>query len=57
MAVREANPVQDRLADHLERLHAMGIDYRPPTGPERWQRGGTGRRARYDWTHVGHEVE
>ncbi|MEU5872428.1 beta-N-acetylhexosaminidase [Glycomyces sp. NPDC047369] len=57
MAVREANPVQDRLADHLERLHAMGIDYRPPTGPERWQRGGTGRRARYDWTFEEHQPE
>ncbi|NUQ90867.1 MAG: beta-N-acetylhexosaminidase [Glycomyces artemisiae] len=57
MAVREANPVQDRLADHLERLHAMGIDYRPPTGPERWQRGGTGRRARYDWTFEEHQVD
>lgn len=57
MAVREANPVQDRLPDHLERLHAMGIDYRPPTGPERWQRGGTGRRARYDWTFEEHQVD
>ncbi|MFB9659035.1 beta-N-acetylhexosaminidase [Glycomyces mayteni] len=57
MAVREANPVQDRLGDHLERLHAMGIDYRPPTGPERWQRGGTGRRARYSWTFEEHQPE
>jgi hexosaminidase len=55
--VREANPVRDRLPDHLERLHAMGIDYRPLTGPERWQRGGTGRRARYDWTFEEHQPE
>ena len=48
--VREANPVMDRLSDHLERLHAMGIGYRPLNGPKPWQQGGTGRRRRFDWT-------
>jgi len=47
--VREADPVQDRLGDHLERLHAMGIGYRPLEGPHPWQQGGTGRRRRFDW--------
>lgn len=47
--VREADPVLDRLEAHLERLHAMGIGYRPLEGPKPWQRGGTGRRRRFDW--------
>ncbi len=55
--VREANPVMDRLGDHLERLHAMGIGYRPLEGPKPWQRGGTGRRHRFDWTFTEHEAE
>lgn len=54
--VREANPVLDRLGDHLERLHAMGIRYRPLEGPAPWQRGGTGRRARYDRVFTEHAV-
>jgi hexosaminidase len=47
--VREADPVLERLEAHLERLHAMGIGYRPLEGPKPWQRGGTGRRRRFDW--------
>jgi hexosaminidase len=49
VAVREADPVLDRLPAHLERLHAMGIGYRPLAGPHPWQEGGTGRYHRFDW--------
>jgi hexosaminidase len=55
--VREANPVLDRLGDHLERLHAMGIGYRPLEGPKPWQRGGTGARKRFDHQFVEHPAE
>jgi hexosaminidase len=47
--VREADPVLNRLEAHLERLHAMGIGYRPLEGPKPWQRGGAGPRRRFDW--------
>ncbi|MEU6858206.1 beta-N-acetylhexosaminidase [Glycomyces sp. NPDC046736] len=55
--VREANPVTDRLSDHLVRLHAMGIGYRPLEGPKPWQQGGTGRRKRFDHQFVEHAAE
>ncbi|THV24399.1 beta-N-acetylhexosaminidase [Glycomyces paridis] len=55
--VRQAEPVADRLEAHLERLHAMGIGYRPLEGPKPWQQGGTGRRERFDHTFVEHEAE
>ncbi|MFG3338630.1 beta-N-acetylhexosaminidase [Glycomyces sp. NPDC048151] len=55
--VREANPVLDRLEAHLDRLHAMGIGYRPLTGPKPWQKGGTGRYERFDWEFTAPEVE
>jgi hexosaminidase len=45
---RRAHPVAERLVAHLERLDAMGVNYRPLEGPHPWQRGGTGARARYD---------
>ncbi len=35
-----------RLAEHLERLDVLGVNYRPEAGPRPWQRGGTGRLAR-----------
>jgi hexosaminidase len=47
--VRAADSVLDRLPAHLERLHAMGIGYRPLEGPHPWQQGGTGRYRRFDW--------
>ncbi|MFM7584375.1 MAG: beta-N-acetylhexosaminidase [Caldilinea sp.] len=34
-----------RLAYHLQRLQAYGVNYRPLEGPQPWQRGGTGRKA------------
>ncbi len=39
---------EERLAKHLERLDALGVEYRPLDGPHPWQAGGTGvwRRAR-----------
>jgi hexosaminidase len=41
-----ANPdVLDRVATHLGRLDAAGVDYRPLTGPRPWQVGGTGYRS------------
>ena len=36
---------QARLAHHLLRLDAYGVNYRPLTGPRPWQKGGTGRKA------------
>ncbi|MFF5109918.1 beta-N-acetylhexosaminidase [Streptosporangium sp. NPDC000509] len=35
---------ETRLEAHLTRLDALGVEYRPLTGPHPWQRGGTGRR-------------
>lgn len=35
----------DRLAQHLARLDAYGVNYRPLQGPRPWQKGGTGRKA------------
>lgn len=37
--------VRARLPRHLDRLTAAGVEFRPLTGPEPWQRAGTGRRA------------
>ncbi|THV40913.1 beta-N-acetylhexosaminidase [Glycomyces buryatensis] len=55
--VREAEPVTERLEGHLERLDALGINYRPLEGPKPWQRGGTGRRARFTWKFIEHPAE
>ncbi|MGW5362533.1 beta-N-acetylhexosaminidase [Actinopolymorpha pittospori] len=33
---------EGRLAGHLERLDALGVEYRPLDGPHPWQTGGTG---------------
>ncbi|MEV7012331.1 beta-N-acetylhexosaminidase [Streptosporangium sp. NPDC051022] len=33
-----------RLARHLGRLDALGVEYRPPAGPRPWQLGGNGHR-------------
>ncbi len=35
-----------RLEAHLMRLDALGVNYRPESGPRPWQQGGTGRYAR-----------
>ena len=43
---REAAPVMDRLPAHIERLEALGVNYRPLEGPKPWQQGGTGTRKR-----------
>lgn len=32
----------DRLSGHLARLDALGVNYRPESGPRPWQQGGTG---------------
>ncbi|ADD45505.1 beta-N-acetylhexosaminidase [Stackebrandtia nassauensis] len=45
---RTASPVTGRLEEHLKRLDALGVNYRPPSGPRPWQKGGTGARARWD---------
>ena len=39
---------EPRLTAHLERLDALGVDYRPLAGPRPWQQGGTGRLRRPD---------
>jgi hexosaminidase len=45
---RRRHPVTERIPGHLARLDALGVNYRPPSGPHPWQQGGTGVRARYD---------
>lgn len=35
-----------RLAGHLQRLDALGVNYRPEAGPLPWQQGGTGLHRR-----------
>jgi hexosaminidase len=37
-------PLRDRVARHLRRLDAAGVEYRPLEGPRPWQRGGAGPR-------------
>jgi hexosaminidase len=36
---------RQRLAQHLQRLDAYGVNYRPLGGPRPWQKGGVGRKA------------
>ena len=43
---RSWSEFQPRLAAHLERLDALGVNYRPLPGPRPWQSGGTGHLAR-----------
>ncbi|AYY14826.1 beta-N-acetylhexosaminidase [Actinobacteria bacterium YIM 96077] len=45
---RQHHPVTTRMPAHLQRLDAVGVNYRPLDGPRPWQRGGTGDRARFD---------
>ena len=37
-------PLTSRIAAHLRRLDAAGLEYRPLDGPQPWQQGGTGPR-------------
>jgi hexosaminidase len=37
-------PLTSRIAAHLRRLDAAGLEYRPLDGPRPWQQGGTGPR-------------
>jgi hexosaminidase len=37
-------PLLDRIAAHLSRLDAAGLEYRPLAGPRPWQEGGAGPR-------------
>jgi hexosaminidase len=39
---------RSRVESHLERLDALGVNYRPLAGPLPWQRGGVGTRRRFD---------
>lgn len=54
---REAAPVLERLRDHLPRLDALGVAYRPLEGPKPWQGGGSGARRRFDREFKGHPAE
>lgn len=47
-ADRSREEFSERLAGHLERLDALGVNYRPESGPLPWQQGGTGRLRRPD---------
>jgi hexosaminidase len=37
-------PLRDRIAAHLGRLEAAGLEFRPLAGPRPWQQGGRGPR-------------
>jgi hexosaminidase len=37
-------PLAGRIAAHLRRLDAAGVEYRPLDGPRPWQQGGSGPR-------------
>jgi hexosaminidase len=37
-------PLRGRVARHLRRLDAAGVEYRPLAGPRPWQQGGAGPR-------------
>jgi hexosaminidase len=41
-AGRSWEEFEPRLAAHLERLDALGVNFRPLAGPHPWQQGGTG---------------
>jgi hypothetical protein len=45
---RDYGEMTSRLARHLERLTALNVNFRPLEGPRPWQRGGTGRRRRFE---------
>jgi hexosaminidase len=45
-----------RLQNHLGRLDALGVEYRPLAGPHPWQRGGTGPRRRSPHTFAMDQV-
>lgn len=40
----ESGDFEPRLAQHLSRLRALGVEFRPLDGPHPWQEGGRGRR-------------
>jgi hexosaminidase len=46
--VRSWREFRPRLAVHLERLDALGVNFRPLAGPSPWQQGGTGTLRRPD---------
>jgi hexosaminidase len=43
-AVGGRPPLLDRIAAHVRRLDAAGLEYRPLAGPRPWQQGGSGPR-------------
>jgi hexosaminidase len=49
----ERAPLADRIAAHLRRLDAAGLEYRPLAGPRPWQQGGSGPRRH----RLGYQVE
>jgi hexosaminidase len=45
-------PLRERIAAHLSRLDAAGLEYRPLDGPRPWQQGGSGPRRHRDGYRV-----
>ena len=45
-AGRSWTDFQPRLAHQLDRLAALGVNFRPEAGPHPWQQGGTGHLRR-----------
>lgn len=54
---RKESPFTDRVGNHLDRLDALGVNYRPLAGPHPWQRGGTGVRGRRAIDYQGHGAD
>ena len=51
-AMRVRPALDGRVAAHLRRLDAAGVEYRPLDGPRPWQRGGTGPRRHRPGTRI-----
>jgi hexosaminidase len=47
-AARSYGDFTRRLERHLGRLDALGVNYRPLSGPHPWQEDGSGARRRFD---------
>ncbi|MFC4333961.1 beta-N-acetylhexosaminidase [Salininema proteolyticum] len=58
MDARAERPVGERIAgEHVDRLEAQGVNYRPLEGPKAWQQGGSGVRKRWDRTYKEMELD
>lgn len=54
---RKEFPIADRVPSHLDRLDALGVNYRPLNGPHPWQKGGTGIKGRRTVNYQAHGAD